>query len=77
MPTTTVGKLVWWARQSDKAGPYPAVVVEAGDAPTLTVFFPDSVRHFVGATHWLVEDGTDYGWFDIPIDGQVPPDFFD
>lgn len=72
-----IGQMVWLAQMPD-VGPMPAIVTEPhGDAVDVLLMHPDlGPQPLKAVTPWLVEDGTAWGWCDIPPDGVVPPDFF-
>lgn len=75
MPTTTVGQNVWYLTWDNKAGPFPARVIRAGDVPLLAVDLPECSARYQ-PSHWLTEDGTDDGRMEIPVDGVIPADLF-
>jgi hypothetical protein len=73
-----IGEMVWLAMLPD-IGPMPGIVTATqGDTVDVLLMHPDlGAQPLKSVTPWLVEDGTDWGWCDIPAGGAVPPDFFD
>ena len=75
--TPYIGQVVWCAMMPD-VGPMPAIVTAVtGQMVDVMMVRADDVQPVKQITPWLVEDGTEWGWCDIPADGKVPPDFFD
>lgn len=72
-----IGSIVWVCRttvgRDPASGPRPALVLGGSDALDLAVFNELGTPSFVPAvTPWSVEDGSEWGWLEIPVDGIIP-----
>lgn len=73
-----IGSTVWACRAEGLhlpgVGPFPAVVCGVdGALLQLCVTLPvEGPRHIGLVSPWDVEDGTEWGWLEIPADGIVP-----
>ncbi len=74
---TSIGSLVWLSKLPD-VGPLPALVLSRKLDTIHVVVFSESVaaEPLKSITPWTVEDGTEWGWSEIPADGVVPADHF-
>lgn len=73
-----IGDVVWVCEWEPSKGPWPAIVCAINGASIDVQVFGESgclLRRDV--TPWAVEDGSKYGWLEIPIDGVVPVDLFE